>query len=62
MIDKPTRSEWETLAARESKGRDLSRETFEGIRLDNVYGPDAAIDSGHCTARSTVSHETAVPV
>ena len=47
MTDKPTRSEWETLAARESKGRDLSRETVEGIRLDNVYGPDDAIDSGY---------------
>src|SRR6187397_1042760 len=47
MTDKPTRSEWEALAAKESRGRDLTCETFEGIRLDNVYGPDAAIDSGH---------------
>src|SRR5687768_13667748 len=47
MTDKPTKSDWETLAARESKGRDLTRETFEGIRLDNVYGHDDAIDSGY---------------
>lgn len=47
MTDKPTESDWETLAAKESRGKDLTRETFEGIRLDNVYGPDAAIDSGY---------------
>ena len=46
MTDKPTKSDWETLAAKESRGRNLTRETVEGIRLDNVYGPDAAIDSG----------------
>ena len=47
MSDKPTKSDWETLAAKESRGNDLTRQTFEGIRLDNVYGPDAAIDSGY---------------
>lgn len=47
MSDKPTKSDWETLAAKESRGKDLTRETFEGIRLDNVYGSDAAIDSGY---------------
>jgi methylmalonyl-CoA mutase len=47
VTDKPTKSDWETLAAKESRGKDLSRETFEGIRLDNVYGPDAVIDSGY---------------
>ena len=47
MTDKPTKSDWETLAAKESRGKDLTRETFEGIRLDNVYGPDAGIDSGY---------------
>lgn len=47
MSDKPTKSAWETLAAKESRGKDLTRETFEGIRLDNVYGSDAAIDSGY---------------
>ena len=48
MNDKPSKSDWETLAAKESRGRDLSRETVEGIRLDTVYGPDdaAGIDSG----------------
>src|SRR4051794_27476442 len=40
---------WEKLAAKESRGKDLSRETVEGIRLDTVYGPDeaAGIDSGY---------------
>jgi methylmalonyl-CoA mutase len=47
VTDKPTKSDWETLAAKESRGRDLTRETFEGIKLDNVYGPEAAIDSGY---------------
>jgi methylmalonyl-CoA mutase len=47
VTDKPSKSDWEALAAKESKGRDLSRETFEGIRVDNVYGPEAAIDSGY---------------
>src|SRR5690349_18716080 len=47
MTDKPSKADWKVLADKESKGRDLSRETFEGIRLDNVYGPEAAIDSGY---------------
>jgi len=47
VIDKPTKSDWETLAAKESRGKDLTRETFEGIRLDNVYGPEATLDSGY---------------
>src|SRR5213080_992464 len=49
MADKPTKSDWETLAAKESRGKDLSRETVEGIELDTVYGPDdaVAIDSGY---------------
>jgi methylmalonyl-CoA mutase len=38
---------WKTLAAKESRGRDLSRDTVEGIRLETVYGPDDAIDSGY---------------
>jgi methylmalonyl-CoA mutase len=41
------RQDWEGIAAKESRGRDLSRETFEGIKLDTVYGPDAGIDSGY---------------
>jgi methylmalonyl-CoA mutase len=41
------RQDWETLAAKESRGKDLTRETVEGIRLDNVYGAEAAIDSGY---------------
>ena len=38
--DKPPRSDWEKLAQKEARGKDLSRETLEGIRLDTVYGPD----------------------
>ncbi len=41
------RQDWETLAAKETRGRDLSRETVEGISLKTVYGPDDAIDSGY---------------
>ncbi|MEJ7776037.1 MAG: methylmalonyl-CoA mutase [Sphingomicrobium sp.] len=48
MSDKPTRDDWQALAAKEATGRDLSRETLEGIQLNTVYGPDdtAGIDSG----------------
>ncbi|HUE78707.1 MAG TPA: methylmalonyl-CoA mutase [Sphingomicrobium sp.] len=48
MIDKPTREDWEELAAKEARGRDLARETLEGIALKTVYGPEDAadIDSG----------------
>jgi methylmalonyl-CoA mutase len=43
------RSEWEKIAGKESRGRDLGRDTFEDIRLQNVYGPedDVGIDSGY---------------
>jgi len=49
MTKKPTHDDWKALADKESKGRDLSRETPEHIRLKNVYGPDdaAGIDSGY---------------
>jgi methylmalonyl-CoA mutase len=47
MTDKPTKSDWEPLAAKESRGRDLSRGTVEGIKLETVYGPEDAIDSGY---------------
>ncbi|MGN6849751.1 MAG: methylmalonyl-CoA mutase [Sphingomicrobium sp.] len=48
MTDKSTKSDWKALADKESRGKDLSRETVERIRLDTVYGPDdaAGIDSG----------------
>jgi methylmalonyl-CoA mutase len=48
MSDKPTKADWEALAAKEARGRDLSRETLEGIHLKTVYGPDdaAGVDSG----------------
>jgi methylmalonyl-CoA mutase len=44
----PSKSEWEKLAAKEARGRDLARETLEGIALKTVYGPDDVgdIDSG----------------
>jgi methylmalonyl-CoA mutase len=43
------RQDWEKLAEKESRGRDLTRETVEGIRLNTVYGPDDAenIDGGY---------------
>ena len=49
MVDKLTRRDWKELAAKESRSKDLSRETVEGIRLNTVYGPDdtAEIDSGY---------------
>ncbi|WP_265571569.1 methylmalonyl-CoA mutase [Sphingomicrobium nitratireducens] len=39
MTDKPTKGDWQQLADKESKGRDLSVETPEGITLKTVYGP-----------------------
>src|SRR5438270_1035892 len=41
--------EWEKLAAKEARGKELSRETVEGIKLNTVYGPDdaAGLDSGY---------------
>jgi methylmalonyl-CoA mutase len=49
VTDKPSKSDWEKLAEKESRGKDLSRQTVEGIRLDTVYGSDDAadIDSGY---------------
>src|SRR5216110_3461303 len=49
MGDKPSKQDWESLAAKESRGNDLSRDTVEGIRLNTVYGADdsAEIDSGY---------------
>jgi methylmalonyl-CoA mutase len=47
MTDTPSKADWKTLADKESRGRDLSRETVEGIKLETVYGPDDAIDSGY---------------
>lgn len=48
MTKRPTHDDWKELADKESKGRDLSRDTPEGIRLKTVYGPEdaASIDSG----------------
>ena len=42
MNDSSKKSAWEALAAKESRGKDLSRETLEGITLKTVYGPEDA--------------------
>ncbi len=48
MSDKPTRDDWQAQADKEAEGRDLSRDTLEGIRLKTVYGADdASGDSGY---------------
>ncbi|WP_300972979.1 methylmalonyl-CoA mutase [Sphingomonas sp. LHG3406-1] len=48
MTDKLAQDAWKTLAAKESRGADLSRTTPEGITLKTVYGPEdaAGIDPG----------------
>jgi len=47
VTEKPSKSDWKAVADKESRGRDLSRETIEGIELSPVYGADdAGIDSG----------------
>jgi methylmalonyl-CoA mutase len=48
MGEGPNKQDWDKLAEKESRGKDLSRETVEGIRLSTVYGPedDVGIDSG----------------
>ena len=48
MTDRTTKSNWKNLADKESKGRDLKRDTPEGIAIATVYGPEdaARIDSG----------------
>ncbi|MDQ3246605.1 MAG: methylmalonyl-CoA mutase family protein, partial [Pseudomonadota bacterium] len=48
MTDADKKTAWEALAAKESRGKDLRRETLEGITLKTVYGPEDAahIDSG----------------
>jgi methylmalonyl-CoA mutase len=49
VTDKPSKSDWEKLAGKESKGRDLKRDTLEGIALKTVYGPEdaAGIEPGY---------------
>jgi methylmalonyl-CoA mutase len=49
MADPPTKPDWEKLAAKESRGKDRSRETVEQIPLNTVYGAEDAtgIDSGY---------------
>jgi methylmalonyl-CoA mutase len=49
VTEKTPKTKWEELAAKESRGQDLTRETIEGIRLGGVYGAADArgIDSGY---------------
>jgi methylmalonyl-CoA mutase len=49
MNDDTRKDLWKSLADKESKGKDLSRQTPEGITLKTVYGPEDAahIDSGY---------------
>ena len=51
-VDRQAPVDWEKLAAKESRGKDLSRETVEGIRLNTVYGPDDAAASTAATPAS----------
>ena len=46
MTDKPTYADWQDRAAKETKGRDLSRETPEGITVKPLYTSADAIDPG----------------
>ncbi len=39
--------DWKSLAEKEARGRDLARETVEGIELSTVYGSGDSIDSGY---------------
>ena len=49
MTDKTSKSDWEALASKESRGKDLRRQTVENIPLETVYGPGETegIDSGY---------------
>ncbi|GAA3897874.1 methylmalonyl-CoA mutase [Sphingomonas limnosediminicola] len=47
MTEKLSKSDWRAIADKESRGKDLTRETVEGIRLDTVYDADDAINSGY---------------
>jgi methylmalonyl-CoA mutase len=42
MSDRPTRTDWEAAAARESKGKDLRRPTPEGIEVKSLYTAEDA--------------------
>ena len=46
MTDKPTLTDWQALAAREVKNRDLTWPTPEGIAVKPLYTADDAGDSG----------------
>ncbi|MBH9538040.1 methylmalonyl-CoA mutase [Novosphingopyxis sp. YJ-S2-01] len=46
MTDKPTYADWQEQASKEVKGRDLTRETPEGIVVKPLYTSEDAIDPG----------------
>ncbi|TPG40997.1 methylmalonyl-CoA mutase [Sphingomonas koreensis] len=46
MTDKPTLTDWQKLASKESKGADLTWHTPEGIAVKPLYTADDAPDSG----------------
>ena len=46
MTDKPTYDDWQEQASKEVKGRDLTRETPEGIVVKPLYTSEDAIDPG----------------
>ncbi|MXO90045.1 methylmalonyl-CoA mutase [Pontixanthobacter aquaemixtae] len=46
MTDKPTVSDWQTLADQESKGRDLTKEMPEGFAVKPLYTQEDSSDPG----------------
>ncbi|TMM50451.1 methylmalonyl-CoA mutase [Qipengyuania marisflavi] len=46
MIDKPSTADWQALADKESRGRDLTREMPEGFAIKPLYTADDAGDPG----------------
>ena len=46
MTDKPTIKDWQELADKEVKGRDLTWETPEGIAVKPLYTSEDAGDPG----------------
>ena len=46
MTDKPTVSDWQTLADKESKGRDLTKEMPEGFTVKPLYTEEDSADPG----------------
>ena len=60
MTDSDKKTDWEALAAKESRGKDLSRETLEGITLKTVYGPEDAARDRQRLSRPRALHARAL--